>query len=225
MKMSSGRVIKSHDVQYVTPMENASSMQTGASKELPASAMSETTRRDRLKDTFAEKLQQAVKEAYENGVAEGVKKGRDLQSQDSLRVLQSMNQVIKETAMLKEKILVDVEKQILELSLAIAEKVLHSEVTTNSEVIKNVLRDAIRNIVDRDNMKIRLHPLDFRTMMEIKADFLQSFDGLKNILFEEDDSIQRGGAIIETMFGEVDARLEQQYQEVKAGLKSDDVCE
>jgi flagellar assembly protein FliH len=171
-----------------------------------------------MKERFSETLHQAVKEAHERGLTEGRQQGRELQRQESELVLQSMNQALKECAQLRERTLAEMEEQIVGLSLAVAEKILHAEVTTNGEVIRNVLREAIRGIVDRDHMKIRLHPLDFRTMMAIKTDFLQAFDGIKNILFEEDDAIQRGGAVIETLFGEVDARLEQQFLEVKAGI-------
>jgi flagellar assembly protein FliH len=55
-------------------------------------------------------------------------------------------------------------------------------------------------------------------MMEVKKDFLQSFDGLHNVVLEEDTSIKRGGAIVETMFGEVDARLESQIKEIHAAM-------
>jgi len=67
-------------------------------------------------------------------------------------------------------------------------------------------------------MKIRLNPADFRQIMEIKEDFLQSVDGVKNVVFEEDGGIQQGGAVIETRFGEVDARLDRQIEELAASL-------
>ena len=92
--------------------------------------------------------------------------------------------------------------------------------TTNREVIRGVLKEAIKNISDRENMKIRVHPQDFHFMLEIKSDFLQGFDGIKNIVFEEDESIMRGGAIIETLCGEVDARLDQQYNEINTLMTS-----
>jgi flagellar biosynthesis/type III secretory pathway protein FliH len=41
---------------------------------------------------------------------------------------------------------------------------------------------------------------------------------VKNIAFEEDPSVDRGGALIETLFGEVDARLEQQFHEIKTAM-------
>ena len=147
-------------------------------------------------------------------MSEGIRKGRDLQKEETLQTLQTMSHIVAETSELKKKILENAEEQIMELSLAVAGKVLHLEVTTNREVVRSVLKDAIKNIVDRENMKIRMHPQDFRYMMEVKADFLQSFDGIKNVVFEQDESIQQGGAIIETLFGEVDARLDQQFQEI-----------
>jgi flagellar assembly protein FliH len=69
-------------------------------------------------------------------------------------------------------------------------------------------------------MKIRLNPRDFLHIMEVKHDFLQSIDGLKNVIFEEDSGIPPGGAVIETSFGEVDARLEQQLREIRIAMEA-----
>jgi flagellar assembly protein FliH len=129
-----------------------------------------------------------------------------------------MSIIVKEMSALKKNTLENLEGEIVQLSLAVAEKVIHLEATTNREVIRGVLKEAIKNIGDRENMKIRVHPQDFQFMIEIKNDFLQSFDGIRNMTFAEDESIQRGGAIIETICGEVDARLDQQYNEMKAAM-------
>ena len=68
-------------------------------------------------------------------------------------------------------------------------------------------------------MKIRLNPDDLRFITEMKPDFLQGISGLKNTIFQEDASIKRGGVILETISGEVDARLEQQLTEIKKTFK------
>jgi flagellar assembly protein FliH len=175
---------------------------------------------DKIKHAFTKKVQLAELESYEKGLSDGIQKGRRLEKNEVLQTLQAMNIILKETSKLKKSILENAEQQIIQLSLAIAEKVIHLEVTTNREVIRGVLKESIRNISDRENMKIRVHPQDFHFMLEIKSDFLQNFDGIKNIVFEEDESILRGGAIIETMCGEVDARLDQQYNEIKTLITS-----
>ena len=171
-----------------------------------------------LKETYAKKIRSAEQQAHEKGLSEGIRQGRELQKKETLQSVQAVSALIDELSELKNSILEAAEEQILQLVLAIAEKVIHMEVKTNGEIIQNVLKAAMRNIVDRENMKVRVHPQDFQYMLEIKPDFLQSIDGIKNIVFEEDASILRGGAIIETMLGEVDARLDHQYNEIKSSM-------
>lgn len=166
-------------------------------------------------DSGDEKADRARKHAYDQGFAAGVA----LQKEQSLTTLKALSQILQEVGDLKKKLLADAEEQMLSLVLAVAEKVIYDEVSTNSQIILGVLREAVQSVVDREGMKIRLNPQDFLFMMDMKADFLQEFNGVKNVTFEEDGGIQRGGAMLETMAGEVDARLEQRVKEVKGALK------
>jgi flagellar assembly protein FliH len=205
MKLSGRKVIKSDDVKFFKAPGDRTLSADGLDPE-------------RVKDAFARKIQITEQEFYEKGFSDGIRKGRDLEKSVSRQTLQAMSLIVKEMSALKKSTLESMEGEIVQLSLAIAEKVIHLEAATNQEVIRGVLREAIRNIGDRENMKIRVHPQDFQFMMEIKSDFLQSFDGIRNVTFTEDESIRRGGAIIEAVCGEVDARLDQQYQEIKAAM-------
>jgi flagellar assembly protein FliH len=218
MSSSGRKVIKSEEVKFLQVPGGAASV---LSRDLgDPSLLSNGFDLGRVKDALAKKVQLAEQESYEKGLSEGVRKGRELQKNETLQTLQAMASIVKETSKLKKSILENEEQQIIQLSLAIAEKVIHLEVSTNREVIRGVLKEAIKNIGDRENMKIRVHPQDFHFMLEIKSDFLHGFDGIKNIVFEEDESILRGGAIIETLCGEVDARLDQQYNEIKTLITS-----
>jgi flagellar assembly protein FliH len=221
MTSSSRKVIKSEDVRFLcTPEKILLGNYKPGDARHSRNKSHKTSEQDRIKETFAKKLRLAEEAAHDMGLSEGIKKGRELQKSEALQTIQTLTGIISEISEMKRNILENAEEQIIQLSLAIAEKVLHLEVTTNRKVIQNVLKEAIKNIVDRENMKIRVHPQDFQYMMEIKSDFLQNFDGIKNIVFEKDDSIQRGGATIETLFGEVDARLDQQFNEVKTLMTS-----
>jgi len=218
MSSSGRKVIKSEEVKFLQVPRGAASI---LSRDLgDPSLLSSGFDLGRVKDALAKKVQLAEQESYERGLSEGVRKGRELQRNETLQTLQAMASIVKETSKLKKSILENEEQQIIQLSLAIAEKVIHLEVTTNREVIRGVLKEAIKNIGDRENMKIRVHPQDFHFMLEIKSDFLHGFDGIKNIVFEEDESILRGGAIIETLCGEVDARLDPQYNELNTSITS-----
>ena len=215
MKPTQTRVIKSEEIRFVNKFGKAISrpgryLKDGKDKTLTDSDLNV------LKETYAKKIQMAEREAHQKGLSEGVREGRELQKKETLQSIQALSALIQDLSGLKKNILEAAEEQILQLTLAIAEKVIHMETTTNRDVIRNVLRAAMKGIVDRENMKIRVHPQDFQYMLEIKSDFLKNFDGIKNIVFEEDASITRGGAIVETMFGEVDARVDQQYNAIKS---------
>jgi len=224
MKTSNRRVIKSVEVKYLPVSKDTaaglSPAQGSVNRSSPSGGTGRTSLPDRIRDAYEKKFQIAEQKAYDRGVNDGIRQGRELQKNEALQTVQAAAAMVTEVASLKQHILGTLENQIIELSFSIAGKIIHLEVTANREVIRNVLKDAMRNIVDRESMKVRLHPQDFHYMMEIKADFLQGFDGIKNIVFEEDGSVQRGGALIETLCGEVDARLDQQFNEIKKLMTS-----
>jgi flagellar assembly protein FliH len=157
-------------------------------------------------------------EYYEKGFAAGVEKNRELQRAEFNCAVGALDELMKGFDRVKKDVLEKAEGQILDLAFSITEKIIHQEVLTNRNVIQGVLREAISNILDRDGIKVRLNPQDYTYMMEMKHNFLQGLDGVKNMVFEEDPSIKRGGALLETSFGEVDARLNQQFSEIKTAL-------
>jgi flagellar assembly protein FliH len=159
-------------------------------------------------------LSRVSDESYRKGFTEGVEK----QKKEIKPVLDALSTMTGMIPLVRKDIIAKTGEQIVKLALAIAEKVINQEVETRKEVILGVLKGVLRNISETEGMKIRLNPQDFRYMMEVRKDFFQSIDGVRNVVFEEDMSIKRGGAVVETMFGEVDARLESQMEEIRAAM-------
>lgn len=215
MKPNRTKVIKSEEIKFVNQSGKAVSRPGRFLGDCKDKTLTDSDL-NVLKETYAKKIQTAVREAHGKGLSEGIREGRELQKKETLQSILALSALIEDLSGLKKNMLEAAEDQILELALAIAEKVIQMETTTNRDVIQNVLRAAMKSIVDRENMKVRVHPQDFQYMLEIKSDFLKKLDGIKNIVFEQDASITRGGAIVETMFGEVDARVDQQYSEIKS---------
>jgi flagellar assembly protein FliH len=170
------------------------------------------------KTELEDKIKQAKQESYDKGFTEGVNKGITVQKEETRRAINAVAELMAELTKLRHEIIEKTEQQIVQLAFAIAAKVIHQEVKQDTTVVASVLREAVRSVTDRDGMKVRLNPHDFKYIMEIKEDFLKEMDGVKNIVFKEDPGIKAGGVMVETIFGEVDARLEQQFNEIKAGF-------
>jgi flagellar assembly protein FliH len=176
--------------------------------------IAELSEEDKKKAEIEKRVKKVSEDFYKNGFSEGV----EFQKKEALPALSAVATMTKMIPLIKKEIVEKTEDQIIKLAIAIAEKIINQEVSTRKDIILGVLKSALKNIAETDGMKIRINPQDFRYMMEVKKDFLQSFDGIRNVVFEEDTSIKRGGAIVETMFGEVDARLESQLKEIKAAM-------
>ncbi|HOF04137.1 MAG TPA: FliH/SctL family protein [Syntrophales bacterium] len=177
-----------------------------------------TSEIERLRREFAEEMRQKEARAYEQGVLAGRTQNEDRYSLEMKKRVDNLDKVIRELALLKQRLLQEAEEEMVRLSLHVAEKIIHHEIATNREVILHVLKEAMKSVLDRDNITIRLHPDDYQQIMEIRSEFLANFDGLKNVIFQQDEGIKKGGAVIETPHGEVDARIEQQFREVKQAL-------
>lgn len=164
------------------------------------------------------KIAAAAEEAYARGLAEGTARGADAEKKKLASTITAFENALLELARLRENIYENLQRDVLDLALDIAEKVIHREVQTNHEIFLSVLKEAVRNILDRDGMKIRLNPRDYEFMLEVNPGMLQGFEGIKNPQFEKDDSLARGDVVVETMFGEVDARIDSQLDEIKSAL-------
>jgi flagellar assembly protein FliH len=164
---------------------------------------------------LGERIADVKKEAYEKGFFDST----ESRKKEMAQILSAVAEVTRQTVELKKKLYTDAEEQILKLVISIAEKVIHTEVSTNRDIIINVLREAAKSIVARDGIKIHLNPEDFRYITEIKQDLFQEMSWLKNSAFEEDASIRPGGVLLETVSGEIDARLDQQLNEIKKSLQ------
>lgn len=173
---------------------------------------------DEIRIEAEKKVKAAEKEFYDKGYAAGFRKGAESKEKETATAIETSLKLIREIEQIKKSTLENSEKNLLDLAFAIAEKVIHQEVSEDRGVVASILKEAIKDVLDRDGIKIRLNPKDYTYLSEISPPFLTALDGIRNAAFEKDEGIGRGGLVIETQFGEVDARIEQQMKEVREAL-------
>lgn len=160
--------------------------------------------------------------AYNRGFQAGEKAGREeglaAACKEASSIIKAASCLTEKLEKLRQGIMEKNEEEILRLSLAIARSVIHSEPLTNREVVLSVARSAIKKLSEKDYIKIRLNPEDAEFISARKTELLDSIDGVKEMAIDEDASIAQGGCIVEAGFAEVDARLDQQLDEIMRGL-------
>ena len=159
-------------------------------------------------------LGDAYKEGYDKGNEDGYKEGR----QEANRLIDRLHVIIEKTLDRRQAILDETEQQIVELVLLISRKVVKviSE-NQRSVVMQNVLQ-ALRRVKGRGDVTIRVNLADVELTAEHTKDFMQAVESVKNITVAEDSSVERGGCIIETDFGAIDARISSQLNELETKI-------
>jgi hypothetical protein len=120
---------------------------------------------------------------------------------------------------LKRQVLVDMEPEIVRLAWEIAKRVVGEELKTNRDLIVEVVRSSLYTLQERDEILIRVNPAEFETVKEHQKVFEAMIDGLKRFTIQPDGAIEMGSCAIETNLGNVDARIQTQFEAIRLGLE------
>lgn len=103
-------------------------------------------------------------------------------------------------------------------AIAVAGRIVKHEITMDREVVVRQVREALRRIVGVESIKLRVHPEDEVLIRAHRTALLTSSDSVREVNIEPDPAIERGGCIIESSSGNVDARIATQLRQVENAL-------
>ena len=110
------------------------------------------------------------------------------------------------------------EPELLKLAVDIAGKIVYQEIARNDEFVLANIKAALQQLRDRHDLKIHVNPVDYEFVREHKDEIASSCDGVRSIEIIEDRRVGRGGSLIESSNGHLDARLDTQLGEVERAL-------
>jgi flagellar assembly protein FliH len=93
-------------------------------------------------------------------------------------------------------------------------RIVRAGIRLDRDLVRRTIEAAAAEIAAADRITVRIHPEDLDVAVELRAPLMERIAGLADVIFTPDEGISRGGAIIETAFGRVDARLESQIEEL-----------
>jgi len=175
-----------------------------------------------LQEDKGEMLQQQLRFQYESGYDHGYNTAQsELEQQYAKKLLDKYDEILSIFYDFNER--ADeydrtFEKIIIELSFTISELLIRKEVERDSIIVEN-LKNALRKVLGANQILIKLNPADLSRMNE-DSNSLFAETGLSKIRFESTDTVEKGGCLIETDIGSVDARISTQLLELKKSLMS-----
>ena len=154
------------------------------------------------------------KEAYEKGFAQGEKDGLQLGQKKTEMVMQQLQNLLSEMERQRNALYRNYGREMIQLILKIAQRVIRREVQNQEDVVIRSLEPAIQKVVDRKKIIIHLNPGDTQYLQGHPGFAAFSGEEGRGLKMIEDPSIQRGGCLLETSFGDIDATLENQTDQI-----------
>ena len=106
------------------------------------------------------------------------------------------------------------------LAVKIAEKIIGRALELDPEVINDIVSQAIRTLRQQKNVTVRCSQEDYETLKQNEKEFLALMGQSGMIDIIPDPKLTRGGCMVESEVGIVDARLETQLKTLQKLLLS-----
>ena len=112
-----------------------------------------------------------------------------------------------------------VEPAAVELALRIAEQALGAWLVADRGVVVEVVRGALRRLVERDRVLILVNPDDLEIVRDHASRLVGELGGIEHCEVQAERRVRPGGAIVRTAEGEVDATLDTKLARAREVLE------
>jgi flagellar assembly protein FliH len=147
-------------------------------------------------------------EARDAGHSDGFAAGREEALQQMAPTVHAAAEVLDAMHALQASAADRVEQQAVELAIQVAERVVAGVVSVEPSRVLDVVRGALRTLIERERVTVLVHPEDVGLLR----------DGFPDLEVHEERRVTRGGAILRTAYGEIDATLETKLDGAREAL-------
>ncbi|MCL4811302.1 MAG: hypothetical protein KJ061_02405 [Vicinamibacteraceae bacterium] len=154
------------------------------------------------------------RDAFAKGYAQGERAGLEAGGKRAEAMLRRMAHTLDELASLRETMMRQTEQQLVRLALTLARRVVQREISQDPEIIAAIAHVALDKLAPSGPATIRLHPEDHAVVVGSRPDAWRD----TQVRVVADPNLARGGCIVESDFGQIDASVEAQFGELTEAL-------
>lgn len=159
------------------------------------------------------------KEGYNKGYEEGFEQSIKDGNADISKLLEKLKKIMAGTINKRNEIVDAAEAQVIEVAVLVAKRVVKILTERDKGVVIRNIQEALRRIKGRTKITIRVNIDDLEIAARHKDEFYQMLDKIEGVTVLEDPNVDVGGCIIETDFGDIDARINTQLNEIETAIK------
>jgi flagellar assembly protein FliH len=155
-----------------------------------------------------------VQEALASGRRDGDESARQLFQKELEVELSKLRQMIHNLAASGPKLRRQAEEDLVRLSVAIARRILHRELTIDPDALAGLVKAAFDRLDQREIHQLRTDPASLTTVRKL----VEGLDLARSMKVIADPSLRSGSLLLETTRGQLDASIETQLNEIQRGF-------
>jgi flagellar assembly protein FliH len=176
-----------------------------------APPVSPANQADAVMDVLAEARAEADM-LRESARAEGFAAGRADAVAALEPALAALTQAVADVHAQQAEAASQLERRAVELGLALAKKIIGGALEVEPERVLEAVTGALRGIVERERVIVLVNPDDLEIVREAMDNLKASLGGIEHCEVQAERRVGRGGCIVRTPVGDVDARVETKLE-------------
>ena len=181
----------------------------------PQRAGDERARAQELIVVAEREAEQIREDARREGHEQGFRAGREEALAQTEPAGQALAEALAETREVRANAAEEIEREAVELALQVAQRIVSGSIAVEPERVLDVIRGALRGVVERERVVLHVNPDDLELVSAGVAELTASLGGIEHVEVHEERRVERGGAIVRTIVGEIDANLLTKLERVR----------
>jgi flagellar assembly protein FliH len=157
-------------------------------------------------------IDEALARGRAEGLAEGERRAAEAHEQQLHAVRDEVAGALKELGELRVKLTREHKALMIELALEAASRIVRERIEADDPVAARALAEAVEALPSGETIQARLHPEDVEAVKRDLADLVAG----RRIELLADQGISRGGCVVDSGAGRIDATLETADAEIRA---------
>jgi flagellar assembly protein FliH len=170
----------------------------------------------RLAGGGAREADRLRREAWAQGEAEGRAAGFAQARELAAPAVAALATALAEVDALREQLIEQLERDAVEMALALTEHILGAAIEVQPASVLDSVRGALRRMNDRQQVTALVSPEDLELVSASIDAMRGELGGIEHLAVQADRRISRGGAIVRTLEGEIDAQITTQLARARA---------
>ena len=157
---------------------------------------------------------QQIRQAFQTGFQEGQAAAQREHDTAVRPLVERLTETLAAFAELRTRLRRESEEELVELSVAIARRLLHRELTLDPETVRGLVKVAFERVGARELNRVRVHPAHSNLIQEL----IEKACPDRRVELVSDPALGPGDVVFETERGDLDASVDSQLEEIRRGL-------